>query len=351
LLFVDLRLEHFRCFDRLELDFSAGINLLHGDNASGKSSLLESLYWLTHKRSFRSRRHSQLIQHGQPSAFAIARVQSANEHACPLAAKLTRDGAVFRYQQAEPQRAFLQRRFPCVLIEPQRSMDFLRESEQRRRWLDRIVFHVEHPFLGAWQQYQRALSQRNAAIRQQGQNPALWNDALVQTAHVVQQYRARQWDTVLPRVQELLRTLAQDRLPAITLQFRPGWDVNLGLLEQLRSSADSERKMGYTLVGPHRADIIVRDDRGMARDWLSRGQTKLLALCFQLALISSLSAADVEPVLLWDDWSSELSTASMQSALAVVAQHTRQAILTSPEADWPAGSQPPASMFHVKHRD
>lgn len=347
--FIDLQLKHFRCFTQLDLSFRAGINLLHGDNASGKTSLIEALYWLTHKRSFRSRRHAQLIQHGQESAFVLAQVQSAQEAGLPLAAQLGREGAVFRYQHAEPQRAFLQRRFPCVLIEPQRSMDFLRESDQRRRWLDRLVFHVEHPFLNAWQQYQRALAQRNAAIRKPGQDPALWNDALAQAASGVHHYRHRQWTEVLPRVQQLLTTLAQDRLPALTLQLRPGWDLEQGLAAQLRSTQDAEKRLGYTLVGPHRADIIVRDERGMARDWLSRGQTKLLALCFQLGLIASLSRAQIEPVLLWDDWSSELSEASMQSALTVVEQHTRQAILTSPAPDWPAANAAPASMFHVKH--
>lgn len=347
--FVDLTLEHFRCFTQLRIEFAPGLNLLHGDNASGKTSLLEALYWLTHKRSFRSRRHAQLIQHEHDSALAIAKVRVAQDAPLPLAAKLTRDGATFRYRQAEPQRSFLQRRFPCVLIEPQRSMDFLRESEQRRRWLDRLVFHVEHPFLAAWQNYQRVLAQRNAAIRQQGQNPDIWNEGLVQCADLVHQYRQRQWNAVAPRIHSLLASLAGDRLPHLELSLRPGWDVKQGLSKHLASLRDSERRMGYTLAGPHRADIVVRDKQGMAKDWLSRGQTKLLALCFQLALITSLSEAGVEPVLLWDDWSSELSSESMQAALGVVVQSTRQAILSSPGCDWPEGVEKPQVMFHVKH--
>ncbi len=344
-----LSLRDFRCLSALELPLQPGLNLIQGANGSGKTSILEALSLLLHKRSFRTRRLPGIRRDGQAHALAVVHIERAAQ-AHRLAVEIGANSTRLRWNsEAQFARTALYQYFPSVIIEPLTALDLLQEPQARRRWLDRSVFHVEHGLAVASQRYQRALSQRNASLQRGGQVLATWTEALVETAAVLTALR----ETHLPQLEALLKdtidNIEADVLPPIRLRWRPGHDPKLGLAEHLRQSADSEQRMGYTLAGPHRADIKIEAQGLQARERLSRGQQKLLALCLQLAQLRLLTGDGGGGLLFWDDWQAELSQRTQRNALALVRQSASQALLTTPGGSWPAEVPPPASMFHVEH--
>src|SRR5690242_11309359 len=156
-----LTLRDFRCFAALDLDLSPRANLVLGDNASGKTSLLEALFVLSRGRSFRTSKAENLDRHGT-EGFLISATSVENAGSVPLG--LARRGGILeaRVGGAPAQNlAELTERLPVQLFDSTAHQLIEGGPRHRRQLLDWGTFHVEQGFLPVWRRYQRALKQRN----------------------------------------------------------------------------------------------------------------------------------------------------------------------------------------------
>ncbi len=116
----------------------------------------------------------------------------------------------------------------------------------------------------------------------------------------------------------------------VTWEYWPGWDRTRGLQEVLSAQRSRDRQARFTTGGPHRADIVWRGMRGMARESLSRGQGRLLVMAFEVAQVGYvMGCKNVNPVLLVDDLSTELDIVSMQRFLSLVDSLGLQVFISS----------------------
>ncbi len=162
-----LRVEQFRCLERVELELDPHFNLFVGPNASGKTSLLEALFFLGRGRSFRTRRLDNLIRQGQKE-FLIVGKTAGMPQAVTLGVQGGREGTEIRIAgRAAQSAAELAEHFPPQVIDPEIHKLLEEGPGRRRRFLDWGVFHVEQAFLPTWQRYHKALRQRNAALKQE----------------------------------------------------------------------------------------------------------------------------------------------------------------------------------------
>ena len=128
---------------------------------------------------------------------------------------------------------------------------------------------------GQWSRYQRALKQRNAALRAGGQDVALWDPVLIEAGNAITSARQGALDRLKPYLMRLFEAFSG---LAIDVGFNPGWGVDRSLGEQLRLNLARDRERGVTHSGPHRADAELRMKGRVAREILSRGQQKLTAV-------------------------------------------------------------------------
>ncbi len=343
---VTLEIEKLRSLRSAELEFGPGLNLIYGCNGAGKTSLLEAIFLLGRGRSFRTRSNERLIASGDPWARVVGRVESAGRQDL-IGIELSRaEGIRARLSGRAPESlAELATAFPVQVIDPDVHKLIEEGSTRRRRWLDWGVFHVEPSFAIEWTRYQRALKQRNAALRDGDLRTEVWDLELDRSGQALTQARERVVEALAPRWSELCERLTSLEL---TMQFYRGWDAERPLIEALRDNVNRDRERGMTTVGPHRADLRLRCRGRLAREVLSRGQQKLGAVALTLAQLQWLKTDHgVVPTLLLDDPAAELDEGRLAGFIGEVQSLEAQLVVTSLSREaTPLGQ--PERLFHVE---
>ena len=320
-----LRVEQLRCLRSAELQLAPRLTLIQGANGSGKTSLLESLFLLGRGRSFRNRLTERLIS--RDTEFLRVYGETVNpQH---------RIG--FEYPRAGQYQARIDGRdaeslaelpgaFFVEVIDPDIHRLIEEGPAERRRWLDWGVFHVEPAFLPHWVRYSRALRQRNAALKL-GQNPAPWEQELIEQGEQIDALRVRWLDSLRP-----FWSSAVHRLTGLDVQlgYSRGWSQDKTLAQSLDENRSRDLERGSTLTGPHRADVPVRVNGAAAREVLSRGQQKLVSAALVLALLARLREDEGRvPTLLLDDPAAELDESRLAGLVSLVRELDCQLVITS----------------------
>jgi DNA replication and repair protein RecF len=322
-------------------------NLIHGENASGKTSLLEAIFLLGRGKSFRTIVGEGLIRDGDDEAVVNGKVQHGGAER-KLGIRLVRGGSkqIRVDGKDEKSAAALAEQLPVQAIDPGVHRLIEEGPGIRRRFADWGVFHVEHGFLDVWRRYHRALKQRNAALKGgRGGEIRAWDDELASTGELVSAARSRYLDAVRPHIEGFSDKLLDT---AITLEFRRGWNEDRSLSDALEGNFDRDSRTGATYAGPHRADIAISIASRKAKGRVSRGQQKLLASAMILGQLEHLmSSAGVRSVLLLDDLAAELDGANLERFLNAVGTLDVQLFVTALRGDSLPGMVP-GKVFHVE---
>lgn len=346
-----LRIRNLRCLADVTIELEAGINIFAGPNGAGKTSVLEAAFLLSHARSFRSGAKDALQRRETDDLSVYAQLKRADDSSTRLG--LGRRGSRWEAKVDGESVAVgqLVRECAVVCFEPGSHALIAGGAEERRRYLDWGVFHVERDFLVAWRRYQRALKQRNSLLRSnQGMNDALFDPWELEIAHHGEQidgYRRAYLDLLRPKLVASIGALLPE-LGACDLRYRRGWQDDVELHDQLRSARARDQARGHTTSGAHRADWTIAFEGAPLKEHLSRGQEKLTALGSVLAQADLFAELRGEwPVVCLDDLASELDQAHQASVVSLLATGGAQILLTG--TDIPAALvAAPSCVFHVE---
>jgi DNA replication and repair protein RecF len=333
-----LRLRDFRNYARLDVDFAPGFHVLLGDNAQGKTNILEAIYLLATLRSFRGVGGAQMVQHGKKGYFVGANVVGQGAHEIKMywssaERKLGLD--------AQPVRK-LSDYFGTL-----RAVVFCTEDLQlvkgaarsRRRFLDLLLAQTHPVYLPLLQRYAKALRSRNALLKQRTLDEGAlegFTRELVQIGNQLIKFRQE----LLPKISPLAR-LAYRRISVdaeeLRLVYQP--TVKNDFAVELAQSRARERAFRSTLIGPHRDELQLLLDEKSAAKFASEGQKRSLAIALKMAQAEYLSGIHgAPPILLIDDVMGELDAKRRAGFLPLLnrAQQTRsQVFMTCTEENWP----------------
>ena len=353
-----LRISHLRNILSAELTPSR-LNLLFGANASGKTSILESVYLLGSGRSFRTTRLDPLINQ-ESTQCTVHALLKAEDSASPLSIGVARyrNGDFEGRVQGRAVRTAteLARSLPVLLINSATFGLLEGGPKMRRQFLDWGVFHVEPGFHQAWLQAYRSLKHRNILLRRDkisDDEMDTWNAHFIHGASELDAYRRHHFEAFLPIFTSMLDRLVT--LDGFELSYARGWDRDRELRDVLATQFQSDRERGFTYSGPHRADMRARL-RGMeAIDTLSRGQQKLVVCAMKLAqarvLLESRAAGCV---FLIDDLPAELDRRHRRLLCEVLDEMQAQVMITCVDQHelmdcWSNLRSSELTMFHVEH--
>lgn len=349
---AQIQITHFRNLLSAELEPSQGINLILGENGSGKTSLLEAIFLLAMGRSFRSRFLKNLVNIDQTRLTVFSR--SVEKTPIGLQYDLT-SGLQIRLNNAPLKRlSDLAAHLPVQFIPANCHQFFELGPKFRRRMVDWGVFHVEHHFNYHWQSYKKALQQRNAAIKSHKPDSEiqLWNKYLVQHGNKLTEMR----ESYLKALIKIFRPLFQQLCPELsavkfTLRYLRGWNKESEYEAYLAANLERDKALGYTRSGAHAADWSLRIDGADPYEMLSRGQQKLFFLALSMAQITLLSEQKQlkNTLLLIDDLSSELDWHHQNTVLKTLRSLPVQCFITSTN-EYLAGliDEEKEKVFHVK---
>lgn len=357
-----LELRHFRNYAAQQVAFTAPKTILLGENAQGKSNLLESVELLATLKSHRTSRDRDLIQDGFASAQVTAAVSRDVGYA-DLAIVLRDKGRRTAIRSGEKLRR--QMDFLGALNAVQFSsldLDLVRGGPgERRTWLDTLLMQLEPVYAYILGQYQQALKQRNALLKQEDPGPdpaqlALWDAQLAALGTRVIRRRSRgllrlvpiaqYWHSAISgKTEDLLLTYASN----VPLTEDDPQVIQSAFLEKIQQRAIAEQHQHTSLVGPHRDDIDFTINDTPARQYGSQGQQRTLVLAIKLAELELIESVVGEPpLLLLDDVLAELDLNRQNQLLDAIKDRFQTLITTthlgSFDAQWLNASQ----VLHVK---
>ena len=320
-----LELDYFRNYPHLEADFDPRVNLIYGDNAQGKTNLLEAVAYLSAARSHRARYDREMIMLDIDSAFVKGEVFSRNRD-FSLEARLFRGRGRQLYSNGVRLKTAgeLAGILNTVLFCPEDLSLIKAGAAERRRFLDGAICQLRPRYAQALAEYNRLYDHKTRILRDWPENPSLldtlddFNLRMAQTGAIVIHYRAH----FVKRLRE--------HAPAIHADFSGGWE-KLELSYETVSTVDDPRKQPRELLsllldhqerhrqaeiesrqclsGPHKDDLIVNIGGQNAKTYASQGQTRTAALSLKLAQREIFQEETGEwPVLLLDDVLSELDS-------------------------------------------
>ena len=333
------------------------MNLLVGPNGSGKTSFLEAIHILSLGRSFRTRKARAVIRRDADALTVFGRIQDeveGSESSIGIEKGVSRTR--FRVDGEEVRSVSrLAKCLPVMVISPEGFRALLEGSEHRRRILDWTLFHVEQGYLQVLQRYEHVLRQRNAMLRSPWSREVerelgIWDEQLAMQGERLDAARRRHIESSA-MAEITSRMIESVLIEKVTSDYWSGWNRCQSLQEVLVAQREKDRQAGFTRAGPHRADIVWRGTRGMAREILSRGQGRLLVMAFEVAQVAYVKKVErVRPVLLVDDLGSELDAVSIQCLFSLIDALDLQVFVTSVMETITTLIRPTTTtrLFHVK---
>ena len=324
-------------------------NLLYGRNGAGKTSLLEAIYLLGNGKSFRGGHIQSLINDSAVGLKVSSKVAGLDQNISDF--QLTRKGGEKRVlvnRTVVPNRSSLARQFPIMFFGHETVSAQIATPEARRVFFDWLLFHVEPSFLSVYSNYMGLLKQLKAGLRANIKDGGLWNIYVGDAGEQLHGLRVLVYEELKVIFKEELNKFPE--LPKVDLVYRCGWSNGQTLAELLQSRHLDHVRLGYCTVGPHRADLQIRNERGEVRGWASRGQLKAYYGIYFLAVLRYfLQNSRYHPLVLIDDLWAEMDTNVAGQFLKSIMACECQFFLTSITAREELVSQYDLTSFHVEH--
>jgi DNA replication and repair protein RecF len=333
---ANLRLQHFRSYSDDAFEFSQGVNIIVGPNASGKTNLLEAVLVLALGNSYRAK-DIELVEFEESWARLDANLVEGGLRTMKITTGPVPTKS-YEFSGKEFKRLSLTHTLPLVLFEPNHLQLLSGGPERRRTYLDDLLEQTQAGYGSLRRQYKRTLAQRNALLKQvhSGLQTQLfpWNVRLSQLGGQIARARNEltyQAQESLPKLyKELSRTRTQ-----VAVEYVSQWppeSYETHMLHRLEASLDLDITRGFTTSGPHRDDMTVLFNGHLAQESASRGEARTLVLGLKIIELQTIAKArEITPLLLLDDVFSELDGARRHALTEHISRY--QTFITTTDAD------------------
>lgn len=329
---LQLNIHAVRNLKEVYIDCQHAFNVFYGDNGSGKTSILEAIHILGLGKTFRHHAIEPVIHHHAENLAVFARGHSENDNVYQIGIEKNRQGkSQIRFNgQTLSSAAVLAENLPIQLIHPDSDELVTGSPKLRRQFLDWGTFHVEPQFFTIWKKLQKALKQRNAALKagQSHSEVSLWDKDYITLCEAITQMRKAYLEKLQPIFDEIMGSLLATQ--KVTLTYQQGWPVNETLTDILAKNFQRDYFLGYTYYGPQRDDLLLSCDGYPAAETLSRGEQKLTIIALRLAQGRMLRIAqDKKCLYLLDDYGAELDAIHRKKVLEILKSLEAQVFLTT----------------------
>lgn len=324
----DLHLINFKNYEETEVTLSEGVNCFVGSNGSGKTNILDAVYYLSMCKSYLNVLDRQNIRFGE-QFFSIRGEWERDGQSIEIHCAVKQGSKkVFRRNKKEYEKlADHIGQFPVVMISPY-DRDLISEgSELRRKWMDGIISQFDRKYLEDIQRYARVLEQRNALLRNMydhglfdRESIEVWNVQLCNLGKSIHEKRQKFIEEFLPVFRERYNYIGQED-EAVGLEYRSQLH-EMSMEELLIAFEKKDALSHYSNAGTHKDDLVFTIKGHPIKKFGSQGQQKSFIIALRLAQYEWLKQhLGVNPVLLLDDIFDKLDQRRVKKLLQLVSDH------------------------------
>ncbi|MBP7176366.1 MAG: DNA replication/repair protein RecF [Thermoclostridium sp.] len=335
-----LQLKNFRNYIEEEVVFSENISLIYGENAQGKTNIVEALYLFATGKSHRTKNINELIRYGE-SFFDIILYFEEDNYEQTLELRYEKGkGKLLLINEVKKDRiSDLLGVVPSVLFAPESLLTVKGSPGDRRKILDIVLCQMNRTYLSNLQKYNKIIKNKNILLRElQVRNqhyPQLevWSEGQARTGSYIICERKELIRSLEKRMNRLLYGISEGK-EKIQLKYKTfedeGKQINEALVETIKRNINREIDQGNCLIGPHRDDMEIYVNQRNSRMYCSQGQQRSVALAMNIAILEELEEKmGKPPILLLDDVMSELDEKRQKYLFDVIDK--RQTIITTTE--------------------
>jgi DNA replication and repair protein RecF len=327
---ISLRAQNFRNFEKLELDFKKTINAFVGQNAQGKTNILEAITLLGFGKSLRTSSEKSLRKIGTDFFRIEGKAENSQNEKLKIEIAATLTAKSFKLKGKKISASELVGNFPIVSFAPEDLNLLLLSPGLRRRYLDILLSQTSRKYLQALSKYSKALKNRNALLDRIRENLAktdeleFWDRELAENGTLIARSRTEFLRFAAKPLTENFEKISNDskKLEIRISNFRGEEISQKKYLENLEKMRSKDLRFGATNYGIHRADLVFEIDQTLLAENGSRGEIRssILALKFvELEFIENILKE--KPVLLLDDVFSELDASRQKSLMQLITNH------------------------------
>ena len=348
---TQIKIQNCRNIKSAEIFPAEKLNVIYGSNGSGKTNLLETIYYLGNVASFRTINIKKIISSKEKEMILFSEVNDQNENKKIGIRRNDKEVEIKISGNPINKKSDLTKILPIKIINPESHRLLELGPKFRRNFIDWGVFHVEHNFLEKWKNFYRILKQRNSALKhhRNKKEVEIWNASFIETAHSLDKYRK----IYLENLSHELKILSQSffGIVDINISYSAGWNIGSELSDELDKSLSKDIEIGFTQIGPHRADFSIRMNGHLTKDYVSRGQQKLLIILLILSQASYLKIKDGKGcIILVDDLPSELDTNNREIFINLLENIGYQTFITGTDLKlFEKSLNTISKLFHVEH--
>jgi len=331
-----LKLTDFRNYEEKEIEFGNGVNVVFGENAIGKTNLLEAVYMISLGDSFRARRTEEMVRFGCELGKVKADLMSGEEDKQEIEV-IVNGGLVmgkvvnkrkYLINGVSRRKSDLLGLLPVVIFRPEDVELVSGSADIRRKFMDKLLIQADKVYENSITTYEQALRRRNKildAIRDGSANRhalTFWDGLLIKHGNIVSAKR----QDLLKYINELFGKSELFKKVKLSYEMSPISETRLAQYK------DAEVAVGYTLVGPHKDEVLVTENERNLSTFGSRGEQRMAVLAMKMGEIYFLEEmGKKKALLLLDDIFSELDMVHKREVLRVT--EGRQVIVTTADED------------------
>ncbi len=347
-----LAVRQVRNLTDIQITPNAEMNIIYGENAAGKTAILESIYLLSKARSFRTSHIKEVIQHRQQNLMVSATLHEDGDTNKPVNTGIRKSSSEteIKYKGERVMTVSQQARNVVIqTVNPDDVRLLTGSPKDRRKWIDWALFHVEQDYLQTWHSYHLSLRNRNALLRRSAKDEEffIWEKTMETAAKRL----GEMWENYLVCLQRYYQAIAGEYFCGeVVFGLKQDKVKPLEFLEYLQTTRRSDMKMGFTQQGPHKVDFEFKSQDKHVNTVFSRGQIKFFVAMLSIAQAKVLKGEkDVVPIVLADDLTAELDKKTVITILELLCKDKMQLFITTTEPNNTLRTDKGGTLFHVKH--
>ena len=307
MLIKSIYLENFRNYEKQKIELSNNINVFYGNNAQGKTNILESLYFCALGRSFRTYKENELIKFGAENSKIKVEYLKNNRDLNNNSKKIIKLNKIKVNKNSE-----LLGNLNLVLFSPDDIIILKQAPALRRKFLDILISQLKPNYIHLLSEYNKVLEQRNAYLKTKNTEAIdIWDEQLAEYSFKIYEYRKKYFEKISEKIENIHSLITKSGKENIKIKY-----ISNSKDKNLRKTRSIDIKRGFTATGIHRDDFIIYINERPVSTFGSQGQQRTAILTLKLCELNIIKEEIGEnPVLLLDDYMSELDKKRRKSFL------------------------------------